>query len=110
MSKLDLIQNTTLEMRRGTLVLAVLTQLDTAQYGYSLVQSLAEHDLIIDTNTLYPLLRRLEKQELLLSEWEIEGNRPRRYYRISALGIAVREALKEEWQQLSTIMSKLLEG
>ena len=71
-----------LELRRGILVLATLSQLDEAKYGYSLMQELADQGLEIEQGTLYPLLRRLEYQELLESEWNVEGSRPRRYYHL----------------------------
>src|SRR5215470_10280362 len=73
-----------LELRRGVLVLAVLSQLRTAQYGYSLRQALADKGMPIEEGTLYPLLRRLEDQELLASEWRIEEGPPRRYYKLNA--------------------------
>ena len=75
-----------LELRRGALVLAVLSQLGEMQYGYSLRQALALRGMPIEEGTLYPLLRRLEKQGVLASEWRIEEGPPRRYYRLSAAG------------------------
>ncbi len=98
------------EMKRGTLVLAVLTQMDQPQYGYSLIQALSEKDMVIEQNTLYPLMRRLEKQGLLDSIWQVEENRPRRYYKISTLGHEVRDVLIKEWQSLDVTMSKLIGG
>src|SRR5689334_7395659 len=85
------------ELRRGIVVLAVLSQMDTARYGYSLIQQLAEKGLDIEEGTLYPLLRRLEKQGLLESEWEVGEARPRKYYRISPAGREVLDALSTEW-------------
>jgi PadR family transcriptional regulator PadR len=76
----------TQELRRGILVLAALSQLEEEKYGYALINSLAEKGLDIDQGTLYPLLRRLEEQGLLQSEWNVEGSRPRRYYQINQLG------------------------
>lgn len=105
-----LIQNTLQEMKRGTLVLAVLTQLDQPQYGYSLIQALNDQGMAVEQNTLYPLLRRIEKQGLLESIWQVEGNRPRRYYKISELGVTVREKLVKEWHLLETTMSNLIGG
>ena len=96
------------EMRRGTLVLAVLLQLDQPEYGYSLIEALAIKGLSIEQNTLYPLLRRLEKLELLESDWQLEENRPRRYYKISPLGKNCRTHLSEEWQNISSVMSRML--
>lgn len=109
MSEFDkLLSNTLQEMRRGTLVLAVLTQMDEPQYGYSLIQALAAYHLEIDQNTLYPLLRRLEKQGLLESIWQLEDNRPRRYYKISEEGIRIRNALIIEWSSIDNSISKLI--
>ena len=97
------------ELRRGVLVLAVLSQLEQAQYGYSLKQILSEKGLDINEGTLYPLIRRLEAQGLLESEWQvIDDTRPRRYYRISSRGTAVLTNLTQEWQELTTTMNQLL--
>ena len=97
-------------MKRGTLVLAVLTRVDEPQYGYTLITELSELGMAVEQNTLYPLMRRLEKQGLLESLWQIEENRPRRYYQISSLGRDVRNALIAEWQSLEQTMSKLVRG
>lgn len=97
------------EMRRGTLTLAILTRVDTPQYGYMLIESLAEFGLTVESNTLYPLLRRLEKQGLLESIWQVETSRPRRYYQITAMGIEYRQALTHEWNQIGISMNRLIE-
>ena len=99
-----------LELRRGIIVLAVLSQLQEPQYGYSLIQRLADHGLEVEEGTLYPLLRRLEKQDLLASEWEVGESRPRKYYRISSAGRVVLATLSAEWFQTVQIMQQLLEG
>ncbi len=99
-----------LELRRGILVLAVLSQMDTARYGYSLIQRLAEQGLEIEEGTLYPLLRRLEKQGLLESEWEVGEARPRKYYQISALGREVLATLSAEWFETVEMMRRNLRG
>lgn len=104
----ETINNLILELRRGTLILSVLSQLSEPQYGYSLVQSLAEKGITIDAGTLYPLLRRLEKQELLESEWEVTDARPRRYYYLSAAGKEVYMRLCNEWNEMVSSMDKLL--
>ena len=98
------------ELRRGTLVLAVLSQLKTPKYGYSLLNDLGEQGLEIDQGTLYPLLRRLEADDLLESEWNIESSRPRRYYKISPLGEKLLTALKDEWQALISNMDNILKS
>jgi len=97
------------ELRRGVLVLAVLSQLRTAQYGYSLRQALAGRGMPIEEGTLYPLLRRLEEQELLASEWRIEEGPPRRYYKLSAKGVRAYKELTESWNALVATMEKLLD-
>jgi DNA-binding PadR family transcriptional regulator len=89
------------ELRRGVLALAVLSQLKTAQYGYSLINELSQKGLQIDQGTLYPLLRRLEADGLLESAWNTEGARPRRYYVISSLGLKLLELLIAEWRDLT---------
>ena len=99
-----------LELRRGIVVLAVLSQMDTARYGYSLIRQLAEQGLDIEEGTLYPLLRRLEKQGLLESEWEVGEARPRKYYRISQSGREVLEALSAEWFETVEMMRRILQG
>lgn len=98
------------ELRRGIVVLAVLSQMDTARYGYSLIQQLAEKGLDIEEGTLYPLLRRLEKQGLLESEWEVGEARPRKYYRISPAGREVLDALSAEWSEMVEMMRRILGG
>jgi DNA-binding PadR family transcriptional regulator len=100
----------TLELRRGTLVMGVLSQLAQRQYGYSLLQTLAEKGMEIDQGTLYPLMRRLEKQGLLDSEWLVEGSRPRRYYVLSSHGQQVLEELTSEWTKMVQVMQSLLQG
>ncbi len=98
------------ELKRGTLVLAVLSQLKSPLYGYSLVSLLSEKGMDIDKNTLYPLLRRLESQGLLLSEWNVEESRPRRYYKLSSQGYEALDLLALEWEKLNkTIMDLLSE-
>ena len=104
-----LISNIQQEMKRGSLVLAVLLLMDQPEYGYSLIQALNNSGIAIEQNTLYPLLRRLEKQGLLESIWQVQENRPRRYYQISALGKDFRIKLIKEWQELDYAMSHLIE-
>lgn len=97
-----------LELRRGVLVLAVLSQLHDEQYGYSLKKLLAERGLDIDEGTLYPLLRRLEGQGLLKSRWRVEDGRPRRYYQINGPGLRLEKDLAAEWRSLSHVVERLL--
>lgn len=105
----ELLAKLTQELRRGILVLATLSQLEEAKYGYALINSLAERGLDIEQGTLYPLLRRLEAQGLLQSEWNVEGSRPRRYYAISPDGSRLLELLKVEWRDLTTVIDVLLD-
>lgn len=104
----DLLDNMILELRRGTLLLSVLSQLKEPKYGYALVQSLEEKGVSIDPNTLYPLLRRLEKQGLLVSEWEMGESKPRKYYRRTDFGDAIFLKLREQWKSMTESMEELL--
>ena len=96
------------ELRRGAVVLAVLSQLRTAQYGYSLRQALAQRGMPIEEGTLYPLLRRLEEQGLLASDWRIEDGPPRRYYKLNPKGTRLLADLTANWQALVVTMNRLL--
>jgi PadR family transcriptional regulator, regulatory protein PadR len=97
-----------LELRRGVLVLTVLSQLRTAQYGYSLRQALAGEGMPIEEGTLYPLLRRLESLGLLVSEWRIEDGPPRRYYTLSPDGARHYQKLSASWSELVTTVNRLI--
>jgi PadR family transcriptional regulator, regulatory protein PadR len=105
----ELVQNMILELRRGAIVLAVLSQLDEEQYGYSLLKSLSDGGLEVDQGTLYPLLRRLESQGLLQSDWRIADEaRPRRYYVLNPQGRLLLEQLKGEWSRLTDVINRML--
>lgn len=99
-----------LELRRGTIVLGVLSQLFEPKYGYSLVQSLEEKGFGLDAGTLYPLLRRLEKQELLISKWETTGTKPRKYYILTDSGKKVYQTLCGEWNKMIRCMETMIES
>jgi len=103
----DLLDGLIQELRRGTLILSVLSQLKEPRYGYSLVQSLEEKEIMIDPNTLYPLLRRLEKQGMLVSEWEVGESKPRKYYRRTQQGDAIYQELKIQWDKMSASINNL---
>src|SRR4051812_2853 len=105
-----LLNSLTTELRRGTLTLAVLSQLRTPQYGYSLVQLLEDSGISIEQSTLYPLLRRLEKQELVTSSWDTTESRPRKYYVLSDYGAEIFLQLKAEWMKNSKELYRLLKG
>jgi PadR family transcriptional regulator PadR len=105
----ELVQNMILELRRGLISIAVLSQLDREEYGYSLLKALSDRGLEVDQSTLYPLLRRLESQGLLQSDWRImDESRPRRYYVISAQGRQVLAQLKKEWAAMTESMQRML--
>jgi len=110
MENVQIIDNLILEMRRGVIVLAVLSQCSEEQYGYSLMKSLSEKGLEIDQGTLYPLMRRLETQGLLSSNWRLEDARPRRYYVISPEGRQTLPRLVNEWESMVSMMRRLLEN
>lgn len=88
------------ELRRGTVVLACLLILRKPNYGYALLDLLERSGFAVDANTLYPLLRRLEKQGLLTSDWNTDESRPRKFYRTSDLGGELAETLSHDWDEL----------
>ena len=104
----DLFDALRLELRRGCLILAVLAQLRDEHYGYTLRKALADEGLAIEESTLYPLLRRLEIQGLLTSEWREEEKRNKRFYRLSADGKAVLKLLLAEWNSINDSLHKIL--
>lgn len=108
-NKTEIIKNLNLEFRKGTLVIAVLSQLREKHYGYSLVETLNKKGLKIDQNTLYPLLRRLDKQGLLEATWEVVEPRPRKYYHLSNDGIDVLNELKNNFENNYNIVKAMLE-
>lgn len=98
------------ELRRGTLILLVLSQLRQPMYGYSLVKKLNEHQIPMDANTLYPLMRRLEGQGMLQSSWDTTEAKPRKYYQITEEGSQVLEKTRDYWKLFSANVESLLEG
>ncbi len=97
------------ELRRGTLILLVLSQLKKPMYGYSLVKKLNDYQIPIDANTLYPLMRRLEGQGLLQSRWDTGEAKPRKYYQITEEGLEVLEKTKDYYKTFSANVERLLE-
>ena len=97
------------ELRRGTLIILVLSQLKEPMYGYNLVKRLQENDVPIEANTLYPLMRRLETQGLLKSEWETSEAKPRKYYSITEDGQIVLDKVIVHWKDFSKNIDRLLE-
>jgi DNA-binding PadR family transcriptional regulator len=104
----DLYEKLRQELRRGSLILAVLGALKDERYGYTLRKVLADAGLEIDEGALYPMLRRLESQGLLTSEWREEDKRNKRFYRLSADGAALVAQLADEWRAINTSLNTLL--
>jgi PadR family transcriptional regulator PadR len=104
----SLFETLRLELRRGCLIVAVLAQLRVEHYGYTLRKALADRGLAIDEGTLYPLLRRLESQGLLVSEWREEDKRTKRFYKLSPLGRRVLKDLLAEWEGLNSALYSIL--
>ena len=104
----DVFENLRLELRRGCLILAVLVALREERYGYTLRKTLAEHGMEIDEGTLYPLLRRLETQGLLASQWREEGKRKKRFYRLSPAGDQILGHLLDEWQTIDLSIKEII--
>jgi PadR family transcriptional regulator PadR len=105
----EVLENLKLELRRGCLIVAVLAQLRTEQYGYTLRKALADDGLAIDEGTLYPLLRRLESQGLLVSQWREEDKRNKRFYRLSPDGDSILRQLLDEWDSINTSLGRILQ-
>src|SRR6202521_4849056 len=106
----DRFENLRQELRRGSLPLAVLAALRKEQYGYTLRKTLADYGMAIDEGTLYPLLRRLETQGLLVSEWREEEKRNKRFYRLSPDGKLMLKQLLAEWQSIDSSLHGILKG
>jgi len=104
----DVLEALRLELRRGTLILAVLGTLRSERYGYTLKAELGEAGVEIDEGALYPMLRRLEAQGLLTSEWREDAKRQKRFYRLSADGAAALEHLSEEWRAMNGALERIL--
>ena len=98
------------ELRRGTVVLACLLRLRTPDYGYALLETLDTLGFSVDANTLYPLLRRLEKQGLLTSEWNTDESRPRKFYSTSPEGEQMASALTDDWGRIDDSLRRLIRG
>ena len=107
--KPETLENVRFELRRGSLILAVLAELQNERYGYLLRKELANRGLDIDENTLYPLLRRLESQGLLSSQWREEHKRRKRFYRISADGKMVLQQLIHEWEAINLSLRRIVD-
>lgn len=105
----EIVSGLILELRRGTLILLVLSQLKEPMYGYNLVKKLKDNGIPIEANTLYPLMRRLEGQGLLKSEWDTSEAKPRKYYKITDDGKIVLKKITAHWQSFSANVDKLLE-
>jgi PadR family transcriptional regulator, regulatory protein PadR len=108
MDEPDLVAPHRQELRRGSIVLASLLALKTPGYGYGLLDALERAGLPVEANTLYPLLRRLESQGLLTSEWDTSEARPRKFYRTSVAGTQLAAALRREWQDIGTALDRLI--
>jgi len=97
----EILENLRSELRRGSLIVAVLAELRQEQYGYTLRKSLEVYGISMDEGTLYPLLRRLESQGLLVSEWREQDKRNKRFYRLSQQGEVILTQLLLDWEDLS---------
>ncbi len=106
----EIVSGLILELRRGSLTILVLSQLNEPTYGYKLVKTLEDNGISIEGNTLYPLMRRLETQGLLESKWDVGESKPRKYYIITDMGKDVLEKMKVHWETYSNNIDNLLKG
>ena len=102
------LENLKQELRRGAIALVAMSRLQEARYGYAMIRDLKEQGFDVGQDTLYPLLRRLEEQGLLESEWRVEDPRPRRYYRLSQSGSDAYQELLAEWKQQDTTIRRII--
>ena len=109
MDKEEVLSGLLQELKRGTIVLSVLSQLQRPMYGYSLTTRLSSLGMPVETNTLYPLLRRLESQGLLQSRWDTGEGKPRKYYEITSTGAQIYQALRAQWLRNTQAMQRLLD-
>ncbi|MDE0546164.1 PadR family transcriptional regulator [Microbacterium sp. C7(2022)] len=107
MSETEALETHRQELRRGTVVLACLRLLHEPGYGYSLLEDLNARGFDTDANTLYPLLRRLEKQGHLTSEWNTDEARPRKFYRTSSAGALLADTLTDEHRAIAAAIAAL---
>lgn len=110
MTKDSSVSSQLLELRRGVIVLVTLSQLQTPRYGYGLLQQLEQSGMAIDAGTLYPLMRRLEKQGILESYWDTAETRPRKYYQLSEEGRELYTELLTEWQRMTMNIQQMTQG
>ena len=110
LNKDDIVNSFLGELRRGTVILCVLSHLRETTYGYGLIEKLSQTGISIEANTLYPLLRRLEGQGLLKSVWNTDGAKPRKYYELTDFGKEVLGELKNHWSETTQNMNQILEG
>jgi len=108
MDQKELLTGMVMELRRGTIVLCALSKLDTPMYGYNLLSELSDCGINVEANTLYPLLRRLESQGLLKSEWNTQEAKPRKYYVTTELGKEICVQLKAHWLETTESMKKII--
>lgn len=109
MEKDEIVSGFLLELRRGTIILCVLAKLKDPTYGYNLIAELSGTGIAVEANTLYPLLRRLESQGLLVSSWNTDGSKPRKYYAATDFGKEILARLKEHWRKTVQSMTTILE-
>lgn len=105
----DLIGGFERELRRGSLVLVVLILLQKPTHGYELLTRIEKNKVQMDTDTLYPLLRRLEGQGLLVGEWETSTARPRKIYVLTTLGKEALEEMKRVWEQYGKTIERIVD-
>ena len=103
------IANLEIEMNRGFLQILVLIALEQKMYGYKMIKFFEEHGYTVEENTLYPILRRLEKNSLIKSEWNVGGERPKKFYIVTALGRSMRKKALSIWDEQTDMLKKIME-
>ncbi len=103
------IANFETEMNRGFVQILVLALLENETYGYSMVRAIRDLGYEVEENTLYPMLRRLEKNGWVRSKWDVSEDRPRKFYAITDAGRGLRTELLAIWRKQNGILQRFME-
>ena len=95
------------EMNRGFLQILALVLLEKDTYGYAMVRTIRDLGYEAEENTLYPLLRRLEKNGWVRSRWDVSEDRPRKFYAVTDAGRSLRTELLAIWKKQNDILEHL---
>ncbi|QQR54303.1 PadR family transcriptional regulator [Candidatus Peregrinibacteria bacterium] len=107
---MDYLENIKAQLRKGILEFAILVTIENDElYASDILKKLRNTQLIVVEGTLYPLLSRLKRHELVVYEWqESKSGPPRKYYKLTLKGQAALAGLKDSWSELYTSINSLM--